>query len=75
MYIYNTIATGCWWNFIYRLLINGRSRAHKLFGEILKIFLTFLPMSVKIVAPPNNLVQNDADHFKLFLPLKTPQML
>jgi len=34
VHIYNTIATKCWWNFIYRLLINGRSRAHKLCGEI-----------------------------------------
>jgi len=30
------------------------------FGEILEKLLKFLPISAKIVAPPNNLVQNDA---------------
>jgi len=50
-------------NFISNLLINGPSRAHKLFGEILKKY-NFWPISVKIVAPPSDIVQNNTGSLK-----------
>ena len=41
VHIYNPIATKAWWNFYYMLPLNGRSRAHKLFRQFLKIFQNF----------------------------------
>jgi len=35
------------------------------FREDFEKYLKFLPILVKIMAPPNNIVQNDADLFKL----------
>jgi len=45
-----------------------QSRAHKLFGEILKKIQFFADFSEnrKIAAPPINLVQNDAGGLKAF---------
>ena len=48
MHIYNHLATKYWWNFIYRLSINGRSRYHNLFREILKNFQNFCKFPQKL---------------------------
>jgi len=50
-------------DFIYWLLINGRNCVQT-FQQHFEKLSKFLPILVKIVVPPNNLVQNATDHYK-----------
>jgi len=48
------MATKCWWNYIYKLPLNGRTSVR----DFLK-FPQFLKIPGKIVAPPNYKLQVD----------------
>ena len=59
VHIYNHVATKCWWNFIYRLPVNDRSRQQTFLRDFYE-FPKSLQIPAKIVAPPNVKPQEDA---------------
>jgi len=51
----------------------SKSSSQTFWQDFENFFLQFLPISAKIVVPPNNLVQNDTGSLKVcFSPLKMP---